>query len=44
MKTTSHVDEKSAAGHSYLIYFLKDSPELNLVFHLKEGLVARQSM
>ena len=35
MKTTPHTDGKIAAGHSYLMYFLKDSPELKLVFHLK---------
>lgn len=37
MKTTSHIDQNSAAGHSYLMYFLKDSPELNLVFTWKKA-------
>lgn len=29
---TSHIDQKSAAGHPYLMYSTKDSPDLNLVF------------
>lgn len=25
----SHVDQKSAAGHPYLMYTIKDSPDIN---------------